>query len=577
MIDLFPSTKAGVAQMLGISERKLSFVLYVLARNNMQYTLFEIPKKNGDVRQIEAPVPVLKALQRRFSDYLYSVVRVKSCAYAFCRDKRKGIKGNAEKHRNKRWVVSLDLSDFFHTINYGRVRGLFASSPFNCTEEVATVFAQLSCYDGHLAQGSPTSPIISNLICRRLDNRLIDFAKENHLSYTRYADDISFSSNLSRIPKALGELVDGHFILSKELSAIIEDENGFKINSDKVRYMPSSMRQEVTGLVVNEKTNVSRHYVRQVRAMLHAWERYGIKEASKEHFSRFKPMAVSNPEARFSMEVQGKINFIGDIRGKDDIVYTRLCQMLWKLEPKAKLKVSYPMGAFDAVVFCEGPSDGYHLRAALRSFQEKGEFLDLQVLFYQYKKDQNVSNSELKMLMEYKIKWANPNRTEIYLFDRDDKDYYDMENPDGSPICHKQSIYSLLLPIVSHRKSPRVCIEHFYNNDDLLKKDSNGRRIFLSTEFDRKTARCEVEDVITTTRKALYCDYEYIIDKNVMNQYDQNVALSKMAFAMNVYNRKPPFDEMDFSHFAYIFLKIRDVLLMAKENTKYDSGRTVDE
>lgn len=565
MILWFPSTKSGVAELLGVTERKLNFVLYTLARRDEQYKVFEIPKKNGGFRQIEAPVPALKALQKRLSDYLYDKVQVKSCSYAFCREKSKGIKGNAERHKNKRWVVSLDLSDFFHTISFARVRGLFLSSPFSCTEEVATILAQISCYNGHLAQGSPSSPIISNLICRRLDNRLIDFAKEHRISYTRYADDISFSSNLSQIPKDLGQIIDGNFVLSNEFSTIIEGDNGFLINKDKIRYMPYSIRQEVTGLIVNAKINVPRHYVRQVRAMLHAWKRYGIKDASKEHYSRYKPMSVSNPEARFSMEVQGKVNYIGDIRGKDDIVYIRLCQMLWELEPKAKLKVSYPRGEFDAVIFCEGPSDGFHLKAALRFFQEKGEFLDLHVLFYQYKKGQNVSNSELKMLMEYKIKWAIPNGVEIYLFDRDDYDYYNMENPDGTPICHKPNIYSLLLPTVSHRESPRVCIEHFYTNDDLLKKDSMGRRIFLSTEFDPKTARCDEEDVITTSRRALLCDYEYILDKNVLNRYDRNVALSKMAFAKNVFDRKAPFDEMDFSHFSSIFIKLRTILLMAKE------------
>lgn len=564
MLFKFPTTKSGVADMLGISEHKLNFVLYGLPRRHEQYTVFVIPKKSGGEREIEAPVPALKLLQRQFSDILYEAVQMKPCVYAFCRDKSKGIKGNANRHKKKRWVVNIDLKDFFHSIHFGRVRGLFLSSPFNCSEKTATLFAQLTCYDGHLAQGAPSSPIISNLICRKLDNRLIDFAKEHKLTYTRYADDISFSSNLMRIPDALGSVIDGQFILSKEFDGIIE-ENGFSINEEKVRFMPLEKRHEVTGLIVNERVNVPRHYIRQVRAMLHAWKRYGIKLASKEHYDRYCSKQVSNPESRFSLEVQGKINYIGDIRGKDDPVYVRLCQMLWELEPQAKLKVSYYADDYDAVVFCEGPSDGYHLKSALRYFHELGEFKDLRILFYQYKKGQNVSNSELKMLMEYKIKWSEPKVIEIYLFDRDDKDYYNMENPDGTPICQKRNIYSLLLPTVSHRASPRVCIEHYYNNDDLLKKDSKGRRIYLSTEFDRKTAHCGSEDVITTSRKELLCDYEYIIDKHVLNKYDQNVALSKMAFALNVFNRVPPFDAMDFSHFSSVFQKFREILLSAKE------------
>lgn len=565
MFSKYPRFKVQVAEMLEVPERHLNFLLYGLSKIDRQYTVFDIPKKSGGVRQIEAPMPALKILQRRFSDILYDKVRVKSCAYAFCRDKSKGIKGNAERHKNKRWVVSIDLEDFFPTIHFGRIRGLFLSPPFNCSEEVATIFAQLACYQDHLSQGAPSSPIISNLICRRLDNRLIDFAMANHLTYTRYADDITFSSNLSEIPKNLGHFNDGLFVLSEELFNIVENENGFRINKDKVHLMTRDSRQEVTGLIVNEKVNVHRHYIRQVRAMLHAWKRYGIRDASIEHFSRYRRMKVSNPEELFSLKVQGMINFIGDIRGKGDPIYAKLCQMLWELNPKAKLKVSYTPADYDAVLFCEGISDRFHLSAALQSFKEKGEYVDIHVMFYEYKKTQNVSNSELKDLIIHRVKWADPQIPEIFLFDRDDKDYYDMENKDGSPICHKRNIYSILLPTVPHRLSPRVCIEHFYTNEDLLKKDSQGRRIFLSTEFDKKTAHCDCEDVTTTMRKALSCDYEYIIDKKVLNKYEQNVAMSKMAFARNVFNKIPPFDEMDFSHFSLIFDKLRRILISAKE------------
>lgn len=565
MFAQYPRHKDEVADFLGVTEHHLNFLLYGLLKKDEQYTVFEIPKKNGGTRRIEAPVLALKIIQRRFSDILYDKVRLKSCAYAFCRDKGKGIKGNALRHKHKHWIVNIDLSDFFPTIHFGRVRGLFLSPPFNCTEEVATIFAQLACNQGHLAQGAPSSPIISNLICRRLDNRLLGFAKDNHLTYTRYADDITFSSNLVDLPENLGRVQDGKFVLSNELLSIIENENGFFVNIDKIHLETREERQKVTGLLVNEKVNVPRHYIRQVRAMLHAWKKYGIHAASREHYSRYKIMQVSDPEARFSLEIQGKINYIGDIRGKDDPIYARLCQMLWELEPKAKLKVSYTPGAYDAVVFCEGISDRYHLSAALQSFKDKGEYTDLQLMFYEYKKTQNVSNSELKDLLMHKVKWAEPQILEIYLFDRDDTDFYDMENYDGTPICHKKNIYSLLLPTVPHRSSPRVCIEHFYTNEDLLKKDSNGRRIFLSTEFDQKTASCDLEQVTTTMRKALSCDYEYIIDKQVINHYEQSVALSKMAFALNVYKKKPPFDNMDFSHFSLIFDKIRGILLSAKE------------
>lgn len=562
MLSEYPS-KADIASLLEVSERHLNFLLYGLARKEEQYHLFRILKRDGGTRIIEAPAPALKKVQRRLSDILYEIAPIKPCAYAFCKGKDKGIKWNANRHKRKKWVINIDLKDFFPSIHFGRVRGLFLSAPFNCTEEAATILAQVTCYKGHLAQGAPSSPIVSNLICRRLDNRLIDFARENKLTYTRYADDITFSTNLSELPAALGSIEDGALVLSEELRHIVEDENGFQINEDKIHYATRQNRQNVTGLVVNEKVNVTRHYIREIRGMLYAWKTFGKKEAAVEHYYSYRPMEVSNPEERFGREVQGRINYVGFIRGKEDRTYATLCQMLWNLEPKANLKVRYNPSSCDAVVFCEGESDSYHLKAALQSFQDKGRFTDLRVEWHQYGKDQHMNNAELKKLMLSRARWKERETMEIYLYDRDDPSYLDMEGKDGSPISYGRGVYSILLPTVPHRKSPRVCIEHLYENADLLKRDSKGRRIFLSTEFDPLTAHCAMEDVTTSNRKALRTDYEYIIDDNVFNGYNQNVALSKVAFGKNVLNRVPPFDVMDFSHFAPVFEKVRNLVLSA--------------
>ena len=505
------------------------------------------------------------------SDWLYESVSMKSCAYAFCRNKEKGIKGNALMHKNKRWVINIDLKDFFPSIHFGRVRGLFLAEPFHCTEEAATVLAQIACCDGHLAQGAPTSPIISNLICRRLDNQLLRFAKENRFSYTRYADDITFSTNLPVLPDVLGTLDnDEKLHLSAELRKIIEEDNGFILNENKIRYASRHNRQEVTGLIVNTKVNVPRRFVKQVRAMLYAWKRFGKEAAAVEHYKKYRPMQVDNAEDRFVRELHGRLNYIGHIRGKDDPLYSALCHKLWELEPDAKMDVRYSKGKYDAVVFCEGQSDPFHLMAALQWFNKKGQFTDLRIICYQYKKGRQMSNSELKKQMEQRAKWRSNDDIEIYLFDRDDPAYLNMEQADGKPVCHATNIFSMLLPVVPHRNSPRVCIEHFYENSDLLKKDDFGRRIYLSTEFDRQSAYCAKEGVNTTRRKSLQCDYEYILDSDVFDQHERNVALSKMAFAKNVYLQNPPFDVMDFTHFGLIFERIRALILDAKKIEKVE-------
>lgn len=567
-------TKSDVAEVLKVSERRLNYFLYGLKKSGEQYKLFEIPKRNGGKRVIEAPAYGLKKIQRGLSDILYESIQQKHCSFAFNRDKSKGIKGNASSHKKRRWVVNLDLSDFFTSIHFGRVRGLFMSSPFNHNDKVATLLAQVACCDGHLAMGAPSSPILSDLVCRRLDNQLLAFARANRLTYTRYADDITFSTNLHTIPSNLGVIEDGVFRVGENLRTIIEDNNGFIINREKVHYSSFNNRQQVTGLIVNEKVNVSRRYVRQVRAMLYAWKKYGKTAAAVEHFQRYKPMQVEFPESRFVQELQGRITFIGNIKGRDNHTYTALCGRLWELEPKAPLKVRYNPDSFDAVVYCEGATDPIHIKAALSYFQSHGKYTTQRVFWVLYNKEQQnvICNAELKNSLNYQKRWKISDKVEIYLFDRDDPRFLDMEDADGNPKYYGHGLYSMLLPVVPHRKSPKVCIEHYYSNEDLLQKDSFGRRIYLSTEFDKTSGLCKNEEVTTLKKRVLNYDYEYIISDSVTDQNDKSVALSKMAFARYVESQQPPFDNMDFSHFSLIFDRVEMIIEDHKQRMRKGQG-----
>src|SRR5690606_12917628 len=147
---------------------------------------------------------------------------------------------------------------------------------YRLNDEVATILAQICCHNGILPQGAPTSPIISNMICVRLDAKLQQLAKEHQCTYSRYADDITFSTNRSSFPSALAYLSDiGQIEIGNELSIIIE-ENGFQINPKKTRLQSKHQRQEVTGLTVNRYPNVQRRYIKQIRGILHAWKKYGL-------------------------------------------------------------------------------------------------------------------------------------------------------------------------------------------------------------------------------------------------------------------------------------------------------------
>lgn len=181
-------------------------------------------------------------------------------------EKNKSIITNAQVHRNKKYLLNIDLKDYFDSFNFGRVRGFFVKDKdFQVTSEIATVIAQIACYQGKLPQGAPSSPIITNLITRILDYRIVKIAKKYRFTYTRYADDMTFSTNR--------ELNSNKLRATKELENFLAElerliiSSGFEINPKKTRLSNNMQRQEVTGLVVNKKINVKREYIKNTRAM----------------------------------------------------------------------------------------------------------------------------------------------------------------------------------------------------------------------------------------------------------------------------------------------------------------------
>ena len=194
-------TREDLALYLTIPLQKLTYILYK-SKPDSYYDTFEIPKKNGESRQIHAPSGDLKQLQKKLAQRLWDVYREfieeneiqDNISHAF--QKGKSIITNANIHRNKRYVLNLDLKDFFDHFHFGRVRGFFMKNKnFELPVEIATMIAQLTCYEGKLPQGAPTSPIITNLVCNILDMRLLKIAKKYRVVYTRYADDMTFSTN----------------------------------------------------------------------------------------------------------------------------------------------------------------------------------------------------------------------------------------------------------------------------------------------------------------------------------------------------------------------------------------------
>lgn len=264
---------SGLAKVLGFSPKSISYILYKLAESD-KYRVFEIPKKGGGVRTIKAPTEQLSLLQTRLAQLLEECVqeivggnvRYQVASHGF----RKGrtIVSNANVHRKRRYVFNVDIADFFGTINFGRVRGFFMKDrAFELASGVATVIAQIACHENSLPQGSPCSPVISNLVANILDARLLRLAKHAHCTYTRYADDLTFSTNEKIFSREIAiERAGAAWETGKRLTEVIEG-SGFLLNLGKTRMSLRRSRQTVTGLVVNAKPNIRQNYYRTVRAI----------------------------------------------------------------------------------------------------------------------------------------------------------------------------------------------------------------------------------------------------------------------------------------------------------------------
>lgn len=326
-------TPLDVAKLLNIPHKQLVYHLY-LVDSQRCYKTFTIPKKSGGERQISTPITALKIIQQKLNQVLQAVYQVKPSVHGFVQEKN--IVTNAKAHVKKRYVLNLDLEDFFPSVNFGRVRGMFMGIPYHLPPDVATVLAQICCQNNQLPQGAPTSPMVTNMICGKMDSQLQRLAKDCKATYTRYADDITFSTTLKDFSPHLAYIVDygdnEKVMLGESLLNIIK-ENGFSVNEKKTRLQTRGNHQEVTGLTINQFPNVDRRFVRQVRAMLHAWAKFGLESAQKEFEEKYHQKArfSGKDKPHFQDVLKGKIEFIGMVKGKDDRIYQKYINQYYQL------------------------------------------------------------------------------------------------------------------------------------------------------------------------------------------------------------------------------------------------------
>jgi RNA-directed DNA polymerase len=291
--------------------------------NVVRYQPFTVSKKSGGERTIHAPVGPLKTIQQCLNLVLQYVFTPHPAATGFV--VAKSIADNARPHVGRPYVYNLDLKDFFPSVDFQRVKACLKLPPFNLNETrepLAFLIANLCCVRNtsdparaFLPQGAPTSPVLTNVVCQQLDRRLTGLAKRFGASYTRYADDMTFSS-FTNVYQPGSEFC-------QELNRIITAQR-FVINPTKTRLQRTGYRQEVTGLVVNDKVNVSRRYIRTLRAMLHNWETLGYNEADmrfKQAYALDRAYSGKKPPALLSV-LAGKLEFLKMVRGQEDALYS---------------------------------------------------------------------------------------------------------------------------------------------------------------------------------------------------------------------------------------------------------------
>lgn len=290
--------------------------LYYLSKTkDNRYIEFEIPKKNGKTRTIKSPDKPIKRAQTVINLLLQIIFEEHSHystnGFLFGKD----IKRNALPHVNKNYLLNIDIKDFFPSIHFRRIKVVLELSPFNLRDDRETIgflIANLCSHNNSLPQGAPTSPILSNVVTQRLDRKVSKFCIDNKIKYTRYADDLSFSSNWN--------IFKPTFI--REIEELIKSEN-FELNKKKTRVKSFMQRQEVTGLVVNSKLNVKREYLQKVRAMLNNWEKGGLNFA----VSRFRiHQPLNKKDFDFREVLLGHLSFLKLIKGEDNQLVKRLLE-----------------------------------------------------------------------------------------------------------------------------------------------------------------------------------------------------------------------------------------------------------
>lgn len=294
-----------------ILDANLSLINDYRKNNQKFYRKFYLKKRSGGLRKIETPSDTnyCRLLNSIFDCFCKADIVFTNCVTGFT--KHRSIITNASSHLGSKVIVNIDLRNFFNSVKKSMLISALTLPPFNFSNELSLLLSETVTKTNYLPQGSPLSPILSNIVLNDLDTELSKFCLSKHIRYTRYADDMTFSINYA-------------WIENEVLSSLrnIISKSGFTINEKKFKIKRDSKRLMVTGLKVNDKINVKRNYLRNIKAALHNWE--------KSDYIKAKIGLMS---------LRGKIEFVGMVRGKNDHIYQKFLNKYYILKDRDEERI----------------------------------------------------------------------------------------------------------------------------------------------------------------------------------------------------------------------------------------------
>ncbi|MBK9257717.1 MAG: RNA-directed DNA polymerase [Saprospiraceae bacterium] len=286
-------TTADICKILGENELRLQ-----LMANSPRYKVYTIRKKNGNLRLIEDPEIQLKEVLRTINDHLQAVYYYQrpDCVHGFCisstHDPDRNVVSNAQAHMMSATMLNIDLKDFFHQISVSQVKGIIKRQFHRWDNYLAAMIASLCTYKKRLPMGSPTSPILSNFAMLELDHELMQLSRVFEVTYTRYADDLTFSSG-SDLPTDFVKMVRDAL-----------QHHGFTVNENKVKYYQASDIKIVTGIIVNPTgLSLPDDYMTQLRTEIDLYRNSRLVDAMYQTGMSERKMTL------FEQEIIGKLNF----------------------------------------------------------------------------------------------------------------------------------------------------------------------------------------------------------------------------------------------------------------------------